>query len=297
MEYIYGGIEAGGTKFVCAVGSGPDDIRAKIQFPTTSPSETIGQAIAFFRKEAPAEKLKAVGIGSFGPLDLDPASSAYGHITATPKPGWADVDIPEMVKEALHVPVSIDTDVNAAALGEGTWGAAREIDTFIYLTVGTGIGGGAIINRKILHGLVHPEMGHIRLPHDLNLDPFPGLCPYHKDCWEGLAAGPAISQRWGKPAEDIPADHPAWDLEANYLALGIMNLICTLSPRRIVIGGGVMKKPGLLYGVQRKTQELLNGYIHSPEITEKIETFLVRPALGDLSGVSGAIALAQACYS
>jgi fructokinase len=294
VKQYYGGIEAGGTKFVCAVGNSPDIIRAKIQFPTTTPSETIARAVDFFRKEAPGEELKAVGIGSFGPLDLDPASSTYGHITATPKPGWADVNIPEMVKEALQVPVVLDTDVNAAALGEVTWGGAQGLDTFVYLTIGTGIGGGAVINGELLHGLVHPEMGHMLLPHDSKSDPFPGICRFHGDCWEGLASGPAILQRWGKPPEDIPLDHAAWDLEARYLALGIMNLVCTLSPERMIIGGGVMQKPGLLNRVQLKVQELLNGYIHSPQITEHIETYLIRPALGNLSGVLGAIALAQA---
>ena len=184
---LYGGIEAGGTKFVCAVGSGPDDIRAQTQFPTTTPGETLARAIDFFRAQPP--NLAAIGIASFGPVDPNPASPTFGYITTTPKPGWAQTDFAGAIRRALDLPVGFDTDVNGAALAEYRWGAAQGLDTFIYLTIGTGLGGGGLINGCPMHGLIHPEMGHIRLPHDWEADPFPGTCPYHGDCLEGLAAG------------------------------------------------------------------------------------------------------------
>jgi fructokinase len=290
---LYGGIEAGGTKFVCTVGRGPEDIRALTHFPTTTPSETLRKAQGFFRREMEKEPLAAIGIASFGPLDLNPASNTYGYITATPKAGWSRIDIVGRVREALGIPVLLDTDVNLAALGEGKWGAAQGLNTFLYLTVGTGIGGGGLSGGSLMHGLIHPEIGHIRLPHNRQTDPFPGSCPFHGDCWEGLASGEAIRQRWGQAPEAIPSDHQAWALEGHYLALGISNLICTLSPQRIIVGGGVMKNSGLLPVVRGKVKEFLNGYIRSTEITDRLENYLVPPALGDLSGVLGAIALAQ----
>lgn len=291
MERLYGGIEAGGTKFVCALGTGPADIRAEIRLPTTTPNEAIGGAIDFFRPYH--SHLAAVGIGSFGPVDLEPTSPTYGYLTATPKPGWSNVDFAGRIQQALSVPVGFDTDVNAAALGEHRWGAAQGVDNFIYLTIGTGIGGGAMVNGRLLHGLVHPEMGHIPLSHDWTADPYPGFCPFHGDCLEGLAAGPAIEKRWGQPAETLPADHPAWELEAHYLALALFSFVCTLSPQRIILGGGVMSQPFLFPLVQRQTQQLLNGYIQHPAILERIEEYIVPPGLGGRAGVLGAIALAQ----
>lgn len=287
---IYGGIEAGGSKFICAAGSCPDDIRAEVRIETTTPEETIGKAIAFFR-ELP-EPVTAVGIGSFGPLDLDPSSAAYGFITNASKSGWQNVGFAGMVRRALRVPVGFDTDVNAAAIGEHRWGAGRGLDTFIYLTVGTGIGGGGIAGGRPMHGLIHPEMGHIRIPHDLKADPFPGSCPYHRDCLEGLAAGRALEERWGQPAETLPTNHPAWPLEARYLALGIANFIVTLSPQRVIVGGGVMAQQGLLAAVRREVAELLAGYVDALEITRNIDDYIVPPALGGRAGVLGAIALA-----
>ncbi|MDI7275643.1 MAG: ROK family protein [Anaerolineae bacterium] len=288
---LYGGIEAGGTKFVCAVGSGPDDLRAEQRFPTTTPEETIGRAIEFFR--AWPEPLLAVGIASFGPVDPNPASPTFGYITTTPKPGWAHTDIAGAVRRALNVPVGFDTDVNGAALGEHRWGAAQGLDTFIYLTVGTGIGGGGMVNGRLIHGLVHPEMGHVRVPHDRQADPYPGSCPYHGDCLEGLACGPAIEQRWGARGETLPPDHPAWPLEAEYLALGLVNYIVTLSPQRIIVGGGIMDQPRLFPLLRRRVQALLNGYLQVPAILEGIDGYIVPPALGRRAGVLGAIALAR----
>jgi fructokinase len=287
---LFGGIEAGGTKFVCAVGAGPDDLRAEMRFSTTTPDETIGQAIDFFQAQPP---LAAVGIASFGPVDPNPGSATYGYITTTPKAYWAQTDFAGAVRRALGVPVGFDTDVNVAALGEHRWGAAQGLDTFIYLTIGTGLGGGGLVNGRLMHGLIHPEMGHIRLPHDWEADPFAGACPYHGDCLEGLAAGPALAGRWGQPAERLPADHPAWALEAHYLALALVNFICTLSPQRIVMGGGVMEQSQLFPLIRRKVQELLHGYVQAPAILEHIEQYIVAPVLGNRAGVLGAIALAQ----
>ena len=290
---LYGGIEAGGTKFVCAVGTGPDDLRAEIRFPTAAPEEAVGKALTFFREQARAEPLAAIGIASFGPIDPNPSSPTFGYVTTTPKPGWAHTDFAGAVRRALGVPVGFDTDVNVAALGEGTWGAAQGLDTFIYLTVGTGIGGGGMVNGKLIHGAVHPEMGHIRIPHDWQADPYAGWCSYHGDCFEGLAAGPAIVARWGQRADALPPEHPGLALEAHYLALGLVSYICTLSPQRIILGGGVMEQIQLLPLIRREVQTLLNGYLQIPETQEHIDDYIVRPGLGNRSGVLGAIALAK----
>ena len=276
---LFAAIEAGGTKFVCGVGTGPDDL-ITTTIPTTSPEVTVAAAVSFLRAQS-GGTLRAVGIGSFGPVDL-----ATGTITSTPKTAWRNFGLADAIGQALGVPVRFDTDVNAAIFGEARWGAARGVSNALYLTVGTGIGGGAIVGGQILHGLSHPEMGHIRIPHDTAADPFPGVCPYHGDCLEGLASGPAIAGRWGESGGDLPRDHPAWALEAHYLALGAASLICTLSPERIVMGGGVMRQAQLLGLVTRETKRLLAGYIGKvPPIVE--------PGLGELSGVLGALALAQ----
>jgi fructokinase len=290
---VYGGVEAGGTRFVCAIGSSPDSLEAETAFATTTPQETIGRTIAFFQQYRGREPLKAVGVGSFGPVELNLTSPKFGYITATPKPGWANTEFLGRISRALLVPVGFDTDVNAAALGEATWGAAKGLETFVYLTVGTGIGGGGMVNGQLLHGLLHAEMGHLRVPHDLNKDPYPGACPFHGDCLEGLAAGPALLGRWGRRAEELPPDHAAWRLEAHYLALGLTNLICTLSPQRIILGGGVMQQTGLFQMVRRNVQQLLNGYLQVPAILEQIDQYIVPAALGSRAGVLGAIALAK----
>ncbi len=292
-DILYGGIEAGGTKFVCAVGSQPDDLREMTRFPTTTPDETIQRAIQFFRAHQQKSKIAAIGIASFGPIDLHPQSATFGYITSTPKPGWANTDLRGAIHRALAVPVAFDSDVNGAALGEYRWGAAHGLDTFIYLTIGTGIGGGGFVRGQLMHGLIHPEMGHIRLPHDWQADPFPGACPFHGDCFEGLANGPSIEQRWGTRGEMLPPDHPAWTLEARYIALALTDYICTLSPQRIILGGGVMKQAQLFPMVRRQVQQLLNGYVQSPEILQRIDEYIVPPALGNRAGVLGAIALAS----
>ena len=291
---VYGGIEAGGTKFVCALGTGPDDLREELRFPTTAPEECIGKSVAFFREAAAKHGgLAAVGIASFGPLDPAPASPTFGHITTTPKPGWAHTDLAGPIARALGVPVGFDTDVNGAALGEFRWGAAQGLDTFVYITVGTGIGGGAMVNGGLVHGLMHPEMGHVFPPHDRTEDPFEGLCPYHRDCLEGLASGPAIERRWGARAETLSPEHPAWDLEAKYLAHGIVPQIYILSPQRVILGGGVMDQAHLFPKVRRHVGEILNGYIQARVLLEDLDSYIVPPGLGNRAGVLGAVALAQ----
>lgn len=290
---LYGGIEAGGTKTVCAVGTGPDDIRAEARFPTTTPAETIARSLQFFRKQQEREKLAAIGIASFGPVDPSPASATFGYITSTPKPGWANTDFAGAFAREFDVPVGFDTDVNGAALGEHRWGAAQGLKTFVYLTIGTGIGGGVLAEGRLLHGLLHPEVGHMRIPHDRHADPFPGICPFHGDCFEGLACGPAVTARWHQPSDMLPPEHAAWPLEAHYLSLALVNLVCALSPQRIVMGGGIMQQEQLFPMVWREVQDLLNGYIQSPTITESIESYIVPPGLGGRAGVLGAIALAQ----
>ena len=292
MDVLYGGIEAGGTNFVCAVGSGPDDIRAELRFPTSTPHETLDRVITFFQEQALAAPLVAVGVASFGPVDLEPKSSTFGYVMETVKPGWSNTDFVGSLQRALKLPVGFDTDANGAALGEHCWGAAQGLDTFLYLTVGTGIGGGGMVGGHLIHGLIHPEMGHIRVPHDRQTDPYPGNCPFHGDCLEGLACGPALEERWGRPAATLPPDHPAWELEAHYLALGLQNYICTFSPQRIVLGGGVMEQSHLYPRVRHNVQDLMNGYLQSSAILEDIHRYIAPPRLGRRAGVLGAIALA-----
>jgi fructokinase len=291
---LYAAVEAGGTKFVCLLGGGPDDIRAETRIDTTSPAATLRQVLEFFREASARHgRPAAAGVASFGPVDLDPSSPTYGFITSTPKPLWARTDMVGPLREGLGVPVGFDTDVNAAARGEWRWGAARGLDTFVYLTVGTGIGGGGMINGAPMRGLVHPEMGHVRIPHDREMDPFAGSCPFHSDCLEGLASGPAMEARWGARAETLPDDHPAWALEARYLALALANFVCTVSPQRIVIGGGVMERGSLLPMVRRQVQALLAGYVEAPELGAGMDGYLVAPGLGHRAGVMGALALAE----
>lgn len=291
---LFGGIEAGGTKFICAAGDSSGKIHQKIRIPTTTPEETIPQVIAFFKEIHQKTPLFAIGIGTFGPVDVDKTSQKYGYILSTPKPGWSDFNFIGAIKEQFHLPVGFDSDVNAAALGEHRWGAAQALDNFVYITIGTGIGGGAMVHGKLMHGLQHPEMGHIFIPHDKKRDPFAGSCPYHGDCLEGLANGPAMLARWDvKSALDLPIEHEAWDLEADYLAYAVANWILTLSPQKVILGGGVMRRRELLPKIQERVPRLLNGYIQHPAILKQIEHYVVHPGLGDKSGICGAIALAE----
>jgi fructokinase len=294
MSVLYGGIEGGGTKFVCAVGTEAGEILAGTRFPTTTPDETLARAVDFFKEQKQAlGPLASIGVASFGPLDPRPASSTFGRILPTPKPGWTNADIVGPLRAAYDVPIGFDTDVNGAALGEWRWGAAQGLDTFIYLTIGTGIGGGGLVNGDLMHGLLHPEMGHIPLPRDSALDPFEGNCPFHGDCFEGLASGPAIEKRWGQRAETLPPKHPAWELEAHYIALAMQSFVCTLSPQRIILGGGVMEQSQLFSLIREKTVAALNDYIQSPQILEHIDEFIVPVGLAGKAGILGAFVLAE----
>ena len=288
----YGGIEAGGTKWVCGIGDGGQAITTET-IPTTTPQETIARAAQFFRTSSVS--IDGVGVGSFGPIDLRHGSPTWGHITTTPKPGWAHTDLVGRLSKALELPVAFDTDVNAAALAEWLWGSAAGLDTFCYITVGTGIGCGGVVNGRLLHGLLHPEVGHVRIPHDRARDPFTGSCPYHGDCFEGLASGEAIRERWGRPGEELSLETAVWELESGYVALGLVNVICTLSPQRVVLGGGVIKQPGLMALIRRRVLELLAGYVNAPELTDRdaVDHYIVTPGLGDRAGVLGAIELAR----
>lgn len=296
---IYGGVEAGGTKIVCAVGTSPQNLLAEIRFPTTTPEETLEKTVEFFRKTMQKNKIRldGIGIGSFGPLDLNPVSPDFGKITSTPKPGWAFTEIRATIESKTGTPTILDTDVNTAAIGEGLWGAAQGLKNYIYLTIGTGIGGGFIVDGKPYHGLIHPEMGHFRLTRDPQEDPFEGCCPYHHDCFEGLASGPALKARYGQSAETLPIYHPAWDLEANYIAQALQSIICITSPERIILGGGVMQQQHLFPMVRLKVVQFLNGYVQHPEILEHTDRYIVPPALGNYAGVLGAIAMASQVFN
>jgi fructokinase len=290
----HGGMEGGGTKFTCAVGNGPDDVRAVASFETGTPEATLSRAIAFFREqEQQFGPIAGLGAAMFGPIDLRLGSPTRGRVLSTPKPGWSGADILGPLRSAFAVPVTLDTDVNAAALAEWRWGAARGCDPALYLTVGTGIGGGAIVGGRPLHGLLHPEMGHVQVQrHPRDLAIFAGICPFHGDCLEGMASGPAIEARWGADPGSLPAHHEAWDIEAFYLAQALTAYIYALSPQRIVLGGGVMHQPALLDKVCEQVRGLLGGYVESEMVGEKIGAYIVEPGLGDRAGVLGALALA-----
>jgi fructokinase len=289
---MYVGIEAGGTKFVCAAGTDPDDLTDIVTFPTTRPDETLERACAYVADHA--DGLRGIGVASFGPVDLRPSSDTYGFITSTPKPGWRDTDVLGPLRDAADATIGFDTDVNSAALGEARWGAASDVASCVYVTVGTGIGGGALVGGQLVHGLLHPEMGLLHVARHVD-DQFAGGCPFHGDCLEGMAAGPAIAQRWGQPAEELDGERlrRAVVLEADYLAQLAAATSYILSPERIIFGGGVLHLDGLLDALRARLVVRLNGYLAVPEITDHIERYIVPPALGDRAGVLGAIALAD----
>jgi fructokinase len=290
---LYGGIEAGGTKFVCVVAGGPGYIADEIRFKTTTPEETLSRAIKFFQPFISSGQISTIGIGCFGPLDVIPDSPTYGFITATPKPGWSNTNVLGILRGALGAKIAFDTDVNVAGLGEYKWGVSQGFDPSLYLTIGTGIGGGYIKDGRSLVGLLSLEMGHLRIPHDRERDPFVGNCPFHDDCFEGLASGPAIEKRLGVPGATVPENDPFWNLEADYIALALVNYILTLSPKKIVLGGGVMQREFLFPKVRWRVRELLNGYLPSKSLLEHIDDYIVPPGLGNQSGSLGAIALAM----
>lgn len=289
------GIEAGGTKFNCIIAENPEQVIAEKRIATTDPEDTIQEVSKFFRRSMQQAdiELQSIGIGSFGPLDLDPTSPTYGAITSTPKLPWQNFNIKQAIESALDIPAVLDTDVNAAALGEYMWGAGKGKHTVLYLTIGTGIGGGIIIQGEPLHGMLHPEMGHIYLPISSGEKAFQGICPYHSNCFEGLASGPALQAQWGVKAEKLAENHPAWIQEAYTIAQALCNYICILSPQIIILGGGVMQQKQLFPLIRSQVQKLLNGYIQVPSIIEEIDSYIVPPGLGSRAGVLGAIGLAQ----
>jgi fructokinase len=293
---VIAAIEMGGTKIVCGIGTGPHDLRAMHRVETTTPAETL-EGVSRWLAQMKLEHgpFAAIGIGSFGPLDLNPKSETYGFITTTPKPGWQHTDVVTFFKQRFNVPVGFDTDVNAAVLAEHLWGAGQGMDPLIYITVGTGVGGGVLVNGQLLHGALHPEIGHLMVPPPVNS---PALqpacqCPFHQSCVEGYVSGPAIARRWGQRADTLASDHPAWTEIADIMGHALMNLCLTLSPRRIILGGGVMDQPQLIPLIRSRLIHHLNGYLLVPELGRDFDQFIVQPGLGNRSGVLGALALGR----
>jgi len=290
---IYGAVEAGGTKFVCAIGDEGGKVLKEERFPTQDSASTLGRMWSFLRRgREEFGALAGVGVGSFGPVQLDRGHAHYGYITRTPKPGWSGTDIIGGLAREFSCAVGFDTDVNAAALAEHRWGSARDVQNLVYVTVGTGIGGGALINGKPIHGVMHPEIGHLyprRHPRDAA---FPGICPFHGDCMEGVASGPAIQARSGASLADLDAAHVQWELEADYLGQLCAQLVLTLSPQRIVLGGGVMNQAQLLGPIRQRMRHWLADYVDRDEVLSPDSGYVVTPGLGERAGVLGALALA-----
>jgi fructokinase len=289
------GIEAGGTKFICAIGDSAGKIIERARIPTTTAQETITNVIDWLKAVSRKNPFEAIGVASFGPIEIDTNSPLYGHILATHKPGgWGKFDIVGELKKAFNMPVAFDTDVNGAALGEYRWGSGKGLQHITYWTVGTGIGAGIILAGKIMQGVTHPETGHAFIPHNKERDSFPGMCQHHSDCLEGLASGPAMMKRWNvASAIDLPTGHEAWDIEAEYISYAMANCIMTFTPQKIILGGGVMQHEELYPKIRKKTLELLADYIQYEGLPENLDDFIVAPGLGNDSGVLGAIALAE----
>lgn len=284
---MFGAVETGGTKIICAVLDADGKIGSEARIPTETPEKTMPAVIRFFREHP----VRSLGIGSFGPLDLHPDSATYGYITSTPKPGWRNYPLLPVLRDALKIPAAIDTDVNAALLGEAAYGAAKGLQNAVYLTIGTGIGGGVMTDGKLLHGMLHPELGHMPLARRRD-DGFNGICPYHGCCFEGLASGPAIAARWGKPAEELYERTEVWDLEAFYIAEALTSYIMVLSPERIILGGGVMHCAELFPLIRKKTEAMLNGYINTKEL-DSMDSYIVPSSLHDRQGILGCLQLAM----
>lgn len=284
---LVGAIEAGGTKFICGVGTEQGEILEQISIPTRGPEETLKDVVDFFK----GKEIERLGIGSFGPIQVNKTQPDYGSLLETPKTIWKHYPLLKHLEGhfSAGMPIVVDTDVNAAALGEIKWGAAKGKDSCVYFTVGTGIGAGVFLNGKLLHGLMHPEAGHMFIKRH-EMDDFSGCCPYHKDCLEGLASGTALKTRWGVDGTELTDDR-AWELEGYYLAQAAVNAIVTYSPEKIIFGGGVSQHPGLLEQIQKQTLDLLNGYIKKPQITDNIEDYISLPGLGSQAGLKGSLAL------
>lgn len=284
---ILGALEAGGTKMVMAIGDENGTIFEQTSIPTQTPSETMSKIIEYYKNR----NIEALGIGSFGPIDPDRSSKTYGFITSTPKLAWADYDLVGSIKKELDIPIGFDTDVNASALGEATWGSIQGHSSGIYITIGTGIGVGVYLEGKLLHGMLHPEAGHILLQKH-SQDDFDGVCPYHPNCFEGLASGPAIEKRWGSKAYELKNRDEVWDLEAYYIAQGLVNYILTLAPHKIVLGGGVMHQEQLFPLIRSKVINLLNGYVNTKQLKD-IDNYIVPATLKDNQGIMGCLQLAR----
>ncbi|NLK27183.1 MAG: ROK family protein [Clostridiales bacterium] len=284
---LFGALEAGGTKMVMAIGNENGEILDRVSIPTETPDITVPRIIDYFK----GKNIEALGIGSFGPVDLDRQSETYGYITSTPKLAWANYDILGNIKKELQIPIGFDTDVNAAALGEATWGSIKGLSSGIYITIGTGVGVGVYMDGRLLHGMLHPEAGHVLLSKHPE-DDFEGVCPYHPNCMEALASGPSLEKRWNKKAYDLADNNKVWELEAYYIAQGLVNYILTLSPHRIVLGGGVMHQKQLFPLIRSQVVKLLNGYVKTKQI-ENIDEYIVPPSLNDNQGIMGCIQLAK----
>jgi fructokinase len=281
-----GAIEAGGTKFVIGIGNEHGIVEDRISIPTERPEPTMVKVIQYFHDK----QVDAIGVGTFGPINIDPTSPQYGHVTTTPKPGWSGYDFLGALKKHYDVPFGWDTDVNAAALGEAVWGAAKGLDSCVYYTFGTGVGLGIYTEGKLVHGLVHPEGGHVMTRRHPD-DHYEGFCPYHGDCLEGVAAGPAIERRWKMKGSELPVDHPAWQMEAYYIAQAVASTVLMLSPKKVILGGGVMKQEQLFPLIRAEVLKQLNGYVNAETILEGIDNYIVAPQLGDNAGLCGALAL------
>ena len=296
-KMLVGAIEGGGTKFNCVTGYGNGDIVAKQAFPTTTPEETLTRAARFFQMDgAASNSIEALGIAQFGPLGLDRTAENYGKLLMTAKPGWSGFDIIGFFSGIFDVPIALQTDVNGAAIGEYFLGAAQGNDNFVYVTVGTGIGGGIFVNGQLLNNNKHPEIGHMLVQHDLQKDDFPGCCPFHGNCLEGLASGPAIRKRWGLAGEELVPNHPAWELEAHYLARLCVNLTCCYAPEKIIFGGGVMQQKQIFPALHKEFLTLMAGYM--PALNDKtIGQYIVPSALGGDAATRGGLILAQQSHA
>ncbi len=284
---LFGALEAGGTKMVCAIGNENGEILEQKSIPTTTPEETMPAILEYFKDK----EIASIGIACFGPIDLNKNSETYGYITSTPKIPWRNYNIVGAVKDALKIPVGFDTDVNGSLLGEVTWGCAKGLTDAVYFTIGTGVGAGIMTNGKMLHGMLHPEAGHVKMV-PRSGDTYKGKCPYHGTCFEGMAAGPAIEERWGAKAIQLADREEVWDLESYYIAQALMGIVLTLSPQKIILGGGVMHQKQLFPMIREKMLKELNGYIQAKELAD-IDNYIVPASLNDDQGIMGCIKLAM----
>ena len=284
---LYGALEAGGTKMVCALGDENGHILEQVSIPTVTPEETMPKIIEYFQ----GKKIEALGVASFGPVDLDKSSPTYGYITKTPKLAWANYNLVGALKDALNIPIGFDTDVDGSLLGEVTWGAAKGLMDVAYITIGTGVGGGILSGGKVIHGMMHPEMGHVKVI-PVPGDTYAGKCPFHGNCLEGMAAGPAIKDRWGVPANELVDKPEVWEYEADYIAQAVVMLILTVSPKKVILGGGVMHQLQLFPLIRNKVAEKLNGYLVTKEL-EDLDNYIVPAGCNDDQGIMGAIKLAM----